>query len=160
MDIEDVLTEDEPEIVAETCDAVGRLEHYRRDGAGETHRRVEELHHRLLAAVRARNVADLRAYAARIAEERLETGFELSELRAAFSALEQAIQQHAVARLPPYDQAWGLGLAATALAHARQALEPVAGCCALAPAACFDLTPLFGGTATALRRAEDLVLPV
>jgi hypothetical protein len=97
----------------------------------------------------ARDLKALRMYAAKIARERSDAGFEISEVEAAFSALEDAIWHDALARLPHYDQAWGLGLACTALAHGRAALgsgfEPDA---ARAAAPSLDLTPLFRGVST------------
>jgi len=161
MNIEDLLTEDQSAIVTEACQAVGRLEHYRRDGAQATRRRLEALYHQLLDAVCTRDVRDLRRYAAQIARERLTTGFELPEVEEAFSALERAIWQRAVVRLPPYDQAWGLGLACTALAHGRCALERAFDCVA-PPAPYPDLTPLFTGTdcVAAVRSPEEMVFPV
>jgi len=161
MNIEDLLTEEESAIVAEACQAVGRLEHYHRDGAQVTRRRLEALHHQLLDAVCTRDVRDLRRYAAHIARERQTAGFELLEVEEAFSALERAIWQHAVVRLPAYDQAWGLGLACTALAHGRSALERAFDCIA-PPAPYPDLTPLFSGTdcVPVLRSPEEMVVPV
>jgi hypothetical protein len=150
MEIEDVLAVDESAIVAEASRAVEHLEHYRRDGAAETHRRLEALYQRVLVAIRARDVTDLTAYAAAIARERRQAGFELPEVQAAFAALEDAIERHAMAQLPAYDQAWGLGLACTAFAHARRALElPYGRCGTRAPVADFDLTQLFAGTGPA-----------
>ena len=146
MNIEDVLREDEPAIVSETCEAVGRLEHYRRDGAEATRRRVEALYRQLMTAVCARDLEGLRRYAAQVARERLDAGFEIAEVEAAFSALEDAIWHDALARLPHYDQAWGLGLACTALAHGRAALRArLESAAARAAASSLDLTPLFRG---------------
>jgi hypothetical protein len=160
MNIEDVLGQDEVAIVSEAARALGQHEHYQRDGVEATRRRVEALYRHLRSAVSARDVALLRAYVGQVARERLDAGFQLSELQAAFSALEEAIWRDALARLPVYDQAWGLGLALTALAHGRDALGRAYEFSARAPA--LDLSPLFGGVAHLLAPppAEELVFPV
>jgi hypothetical protein len=147
MEIEDVLVVDESAIVDEASRAVEHLEHYRRDGSAATHHRLEALYERVLEAIRARDVTELKAYAAAVARERRQAGYELPEVQAAFTALEDAMERHAMAQLPAYDQAWALGLACTAFAHARRALEsPFGRCGTRAPITDFDLTPLFAGT--------------
>jgi hypothetical protein len=150
MNIEELLSENQAAIFADACRAIARLEHYRRDGAQETRRRVEALYGLLIEAVRALDLKDLRAYAAQVARERLATGFELSEVEAAFAAVEDAIWHHALIRLPHYDQAWGIGLACTALAHGRAELSrAIEAGSRRAPPPSIDLTPLFHGTAQA-----------
>jgi hypothetical protein len=145
MNVEDLLSEDERAIVSEVCRVVAQLEHYRRDGTHATRCRIEALYKQLMTAVAARDLNGLRAYVAQIARERLEAGFELPEVEAAFSALEEAIWCHALVRLPPYDQAFALGLASTALAHGRDALERGFHYAHQAPEPYLDLTPLFTG---------------
>jgi hypothetical protein len=159
MDIEELLNEDEPAIVSETCRVVGELEHYRRDGHEATRGRVEALYRRVLEAVSTRDLGDLRAYAAQVARERSEAGYELPEVQAAFSALEKAIWQRALVRLAPYDQSWVLGLACTALAHGRAALGRAFDSLApRTPAPCLDLTALFTGTER-VAACDEMVYP-
>src|SRR3990172_13192615 len=105
MNIEELLRENEAAIVADACQAIGRLEHYRRDGAQETHRRVEMLYQHLIEAVHARDLEKLRTYAAQTARERLATGFELSELVAVFSGVGGGIWHPPPTRPPPPEQA-------------------------------------------------------
>jgi hypothetical protein len=161
MKIEELLREDGPAIVEEAWPEIARLEHYRRDGQEATRRRVEALFRHVARAVDARDLDDLLAHAARIARERFETGFELAEVRAAFSALEDAIAHRALARLPRGELAWGLGLVSTALAHAMGELgRTFAFLPARTPG--LDLTSLFtrGQRTAPGRAAEDLVYPV
>lgn len=147
MEIEDLLHESEAAIVTDACRVVGQLEHYRRDGVKETLRRVEALYRHIIAAVRVRDLTDLRAHLAAIARDRLAAGYDVQELMAAFSAIEKAIWHHALIRLPAYDQAWGIGLACTVLAHGKaelgQAVRAMAPSVPLPP---IDLTQLFSGT--------------
>lgn len=162
MDIEEVLRQHEPELIAETCEAIVGLEHYRRDGGDVTRDRVAALFRQLAAAVSSRDLREMRAYAERIARERYDTGFEAYEVESAFIALENAVWQHAMLSLPAYDQALGVGLACTALTHGRNAVgRAFEAALSRAPLPFLDLTALFRGTdaAVATRPAEELVYP-
>jgi hypothetical protein len=159
--IEQLLRDDEPAILAEAAPTIARLEHYRRDGDESTRRRVEALYRHVARAVRARDLDDLLAHAARIARERFEGGYELAEVEAAFETLENAISRRALARLPLDELAWGLGLVSTAISHARSELGRTF--VSLAPAVrpgTVDLTAVFSRSQPGGRSAEDLVYPV
>lgn len=163
MKIEDLLRDDGPAILDEAAPSVARIEHYRRDGAEATRRRVEALYRHVVRAVDARDLDALLAHAGRIARERFEAGFDVSEVQAAFATLEEAISRRALARLPHDELAWGLGLVGTALAHARGELWRTYA--QLAPQARgrgVDLTPLFHRTERPIRQrpTDDLVYPV
>jgi hypothetical protein len=158
--IEELLRDDEPAILAEAASSLARLEHYRRDGQETARGRIEALYRHVARAVHARDLDDLLAHASRIARERFEAGFELSEVEAAFATLENAISRRALARLPLDELAWGLGLVGTALAHARSELGRTFA--SLAPAArpgTVDLTAVFQRSEHG-RSADDLVHPV
>ncbi len=162
MEIEDLLRENEAAIVKDASRVIGQLEHYYRDGAKETSRRVEALYRQIVAAVRARDLTDLRAHAAAVARERLAAGYEIQELMEAFSAVEKAIWHYALLRLPAYDQAWGIGLACTVLAHGKaefgRAIEAVAPSVPVPP---IDLTQLFSGVGHVRPcRPEEEVYPL
>jgi hypothetical protein len=159
--IEELLRDDEPAILAEAASSLARLEHYRRDGQDAARRRIEALYRHVARAVHARDLDDLLTHAARIARERFEAGFELSEVEAAFATLENAISRRALARLPLDELAWGIGLVSTALAHARAELGRTF--VSLAPAArpgTVDLTAVFTWTEQGRRSADELVYPV
>jgi hypothetical protein len=163
LTIEDLLREDEPAILEEARTRVARLEHYQRDGDEPTRERLAALFRRLARAVRTRDLDELLTHAERVARERCAAGFGLAEVHAAFSALEEAIWRRASDRLPLDEQAWGLALVTTALAHAKEALGHAylaAAPCGHAPSV--DLTPVFRRTRRAApeRRAEDFVYPV
>src|SRR5512139_909639 len=80
--IEDLLRDDEPAILDEAAPTIERLTHYHRDGAEATRLRVEALYRHVARAVRARDLDDLLAHAARVARERFEAGFDLAEVQA------------------------------------------------------------------------------
>lgn len=142
--IEDMLRSDRREILEEAARAVTGLEHYGRDGAQVTLRRLEALYGEVEAAVARRNLTGIVSHALTIARERWEHGFDYVELLSAFTALEAAIHRRTVEELPPDERALGLGLVGTAFAHARRSLgRAFSDLAAGAPA--LDLTPMFTG---------------
>jgi hypothetical protein len=160
MNIEELLSEEERAIVDEAFQATMEVARYRRDGTPVTRRRVEALYRQLAEAVRARDLTGLLAYVRQIARERSEAGFELADVQAAFSALEDAIWHRAVSRLPAYDVPFGSGIVCTALAHGRDTLSHEFDAAAPhVPAPYPDLTPFFRGTESALAPcpAEEMV---
>jgi hypothetical protein len=160
MRIEDLLRDDEASILDEAWHAVARLEHYHRDGDEETRRRVKALYAHVVRAVSTRDLRGLLAHATRVARERAAAGYDFSEVQAAFAILEEAIRRDALERLPESEQAWGLGLVGTALAHGKDALGKTYAALSPRPPA-LDLTSLFSNAdALEQRPAEDLVFPV
>lgn len=161
MQIEDLLRDDEPAILDDAVQTTTQLSHYRRDGEEATRRRVQALYRAVARAVRARDLDDLLAHAGRIARERFQGGYEQAEVEAAFATLEAAIERHALTRMSREELAWGLGLVATALGHARVELgrtfERLAH--AARPGA-VDLTSVFHRSGTGGRSVEELVYPV
>lgn len=161
MNIEDLLREDEAAILDEAAPGIAQLPHYQRDGGEATRRRVRALYRQVVRAVRARDLDPILTHAARIARERHASGFDLPEVEAAFALLEGAIARRAVGRLPQAELAWGLGMVATALAHARGELGRTYVWLAQGdrPAA-VDLTPVFHRSENPGRPPEELVYPV
>lgn len=161
MKIEELLRDEEQAILDEAAPSVAGLPHYGQDGAETTRRRVAALYRQVVRAVDARDLDGLLAHAGRIARERHGAGFELAEVEAAFALLEGAIARRAIACMQSADLAWGLGMVATALAHARSELNRTFVWLAQGdrpPAV--DLTPMFSRSATPGRAAEELVFPV
>ena len=150
MRIEDLLRDEATAILDEAAPTVERLEHYHRDGADETRRRVESLYRHVVRAVAACDLDGLAGHAARVARARFEAGFDVAEVRAAFVALEEAIARRAAA-LPNEERA----LVATALAHARNELWK-----AFTALASDRARLRFGPRTPRTRRAEELVYPV
>jgi hypothetical protein len=138
--IQDLLHTERLDILDEASSVVARLEHYRRDGELATHRRLEALYGQVEAAVEQRDLAGIVAHAAAIARERFESGFDHSEVLAAFTTLEDSIRRRTLDRLVPDERAWGLGLVGTAFAHGRESLGRTYSALDTT-----DLTPLFTG---------------
>ena len=163
MNIEDLLREDEAAIVDEAWATVAHLDHYQRDGARTTRRKLEALYRQLVGAVLTRDGSALRAHSGRVARERFEAGYDLYEVQAAFTALGDAICRRALSRLPAAELRWECGLVGTALAHGRAALgRTFAALADRAPLAAPDASPALAAALDALtsRSADELVFPV
>ncbi len=160
MDILEFLKTDEEGIVDEALPAVRWLEHYGRDGEGLARERVRTLCRLVADAIASRDLEALLAHATRIARERRAAGYDRSEVASAFSAVEEAIWHRALTALDPGEQAWGLALVGTALAHARDVLGRAFTEDGTA-SAFVDLTPVFRGAPAGRDRfRDDLVHPV
>jgi hypothetical protein len=161
MKIEDLLRDEEPAILDEAVRVTALLSHYRRDGEEATRRRVQALYRAVARAVHARDLDDLLAHAGRIARERFLGGYEQAEVEAAFATLEEAIERRALGRMPKAELAWGLGLVATALGHARAELSRTFGSLAHGSRlGAVDLTAVFTRSEEGGRSVEELVHPV
>lgn len=159
MKIEDLLRDDEPAILEEAVRTTALLSHYRRDGEEATRRRIQALYRHVARAVHAKDLDELLAHAARIARERYQGGFEQAEVEAAFATLEEAIERRALACMPKDELAWGLGLVATALGHARAELgRTFTSLTHGARLGAIDLTSVFRRSDA--RSVEELVYPV
>lgn len=118
-----VLTEERTAIVGaafkSVCDS---RTHYEAAGEDEIRRRFEKLYDELLGAVSSRDLGGIVEYGRRLAAERFESGYDLSEVQSAFNALEVAAWSTLCARLRPDDLALSLGLVSTVLGAAKDAL--------------------------------------
>lgn len=161
MKIEELLRDDEPAILAEAVRTTAQLSHYRRDGEEATRRRIQALYRHVARAVQAKDLDELLAHAGRIARERYQGGFEQAEVEAAFATLEEAIERRALARMPREELAWGLGLVATALGHARAELgRTFAALAHGSRLGAIDLTSIFRRSDAGGRSVDELVYPV
>ena len=121
--------------------------HYVSAGPEEIRRRLDALYERVEASVGGRDLTDLLAYTRTLARERFEAGYDLSEVQAAFNALEEALWRQTFAEALAGELAGTLGLVATAFGAAKDALgrEWVA-LATRAHAPSLDLRALFSGT--------------
>jgi hypothetical protein len=118
-----VLQRERTSIVATACDSIRhRRTRYESAGPDETRRRVEALYDEVLEAVGSRDLAGIVDYARRLAAERFQSGYDLSEVQVAFNALEEATWSTLCAELPPERLALSLGLVGTILGAAKDAL--------------------------------------
>jgi hypothetical protein len=149
MDTAAFLAGEREAIVREAEDAIGRLHerHYESLGAATLNQRLETLYEHLLEAVSGRDLSSVIAYARTVAEERFDAGYDLSEVQAAFNALEAATWRSILAKLEAGDLAEALGLVSTVFGAAKDALgRRYVSLATQARAPSLDLTALFAGT--------------
>lgn len=96
--------------------------HYEREGEAFTTARLAELFTLVVAAVDDRNLAPLSAHADAIATERFRSGFDISEVQAAFNALEVAMWRKVVAATDLEELAEAIGLLSTVMGFAKDTL--------------------------------------
>lgn len=117
------LEQERPSIVAAACESLRHSRtHYESAGQEETRRRIEVLYDELLGALSSRDLGSVLDYARKLAAERFESGYDLSEVQGAFNAVEEAAWSRLYARLQPEQLALSLGLVSTVLGAAKDAL--------------------------------------
>jgi hypothetical protein len=119
----ELLQRERAGIVASALDAVGHLRfRYESTSTDEIERRLELLYDYILDAVTRRNPGPIVAYANRLARQRFEGGYGLSEVQAAFNTLEEAVWERVVADLEPAGVAEALALVSTIFGVAKDTL--------------------------------------
>jgi hypothetical protein len=149
MDIAGFLEAERETIVREAEDALARLHerHYESLDAGTLTLRLELLYDQLVGAVSSRDLSSVVAYAGEIAEERYDAGFDLSEVQAAFNALEASTWRRVLASPGTVDLAEALGLVSTVFGAAKDALgRSYVSLATQTRAPSLDLRALFSGT--------------
>ena len=149
MDTAGFLVREREAIVREAEDALVRLHerHYEAAGVAESRQRLEMLFDQLVAAVSARDLTSVVAYAGTVAQERFETGYDLSEVQAAFNTLESATWRRILSDLEADDLAEALGLVSTVFGAAKDALgRQYVSLATRTHAPSLDLRALFAGT--------------
>jgi hypothetical protein len=123
-DTDEFLRKHRAEIVDAADGALARLAvgHYQSAGEIEVRRRLEVLFDHLADSLLRRDFRPMVAYAESVAEERFSAGYDLSEVQAAFNALEESIWTRAVATIEPGQLAQTLGLVSTVLGCGKDAL--------------------------------------
>ena len=111
-------------IVSTATDTLGRTaaRHYVDAGPGVRQERHEALLDHVIDALETRDLRRVIAYAEQIAQERFEAGVDLSEVQAAFNALEEAAWSRVFELLDPTQYADAIGLISTVLGTAKDAL--------------------------------------
>jgi RsbT co-antagonist protein rsbRD N-terminal domain len=149
METAEFLTRERQPIVdaAESALARSHARHYDAAGDAEVHRRLEALFDHLLRALTERDIGPIVAYAQKVAEDRFEAGYDLSEVQTAFNALEEATWARALSALDPSQFAEALGLVSTVLGSGKDALaRRYVSLAAQTHAPSLDLRALFAGT--------------
>jgi hypothetical protein len=124
--------------------------HYESAGEEVTRRRVEALYDELLGALSTHDLGSILDYAGKLAAERFDSGYDLSEVQSAFNAVEEAAWTVLCARMQPEQLAVSLGLVSTVLGAAKDALgREYVSLASRTHAPSLDLRALFTGDAGA-----------
>ncbi len=150
-DVLQVLEQERVPIVDAACESLRHSRtHYEAAGQEETRRRIELLYDELLEALSSRDLEGVLDYARKLAAERFESGYDLTEVQGAFNALEEATWTALCARLRPKELALSLGLVSTVLGAAKDALgREYVSLASQTHAPSLDLRALFTGDAGA-----------
>lgn len=146
MDVARMLREAEETILEEACATVGRshVTHYEAAGDAFTRQGLRDLFRLVVDAIRDRDLAEMNVYAQHVARRRLDQGFDLAEVQAAFNALEEAMWRHLVEVTEPEELAEAVGLVSTVLGHGKDTLARTYVSLASAhPVHTLDLSDLF-----------------
>lgn len=107
--------------------------------------RLDVLYDHLVSAVSSQNLASVVAYTGSVAEERFQSGYDLSDVQAAFNALEDATWRRILAEVGPADHAEALGLVSTVFGAAKDELaRRYVSLATRTHATSLDLTALLG----------------
>ena len=98
MDCAALLLEHRSSILDESYTVLERshVHHYEAAGEEFTRARLEGLFDLVVTAIGNRDLAGVSAYAVNVAEERFKAGFDISEVQAAFNAIEEAMWRQIV----------------------------------------------------------------
>ena len=146
-----VLDRERSSIIAAAFESIRRCRtHYEVAGPEETQYRLEALYDEMCAALWRRDLGGIVAHARRLAAERFEAGYDLSEVQRAFNALEEATWSTLCAQLQPEQLALSLGLVGTVLGAAKDArAREYVSLASRTHAPSLDLRALFSGDAGA-----------
>jgi hypothetical protein len=151
MDLAALLLESESSILDEAFSVLDRshVTHYEAAGEAFTRQKLAELFRLVVSEIGARDLAAMSRYSDHIATERFNQGFDISEVQAAFNALEQAMWRRMVAQTPPDELAEATGLLSTVLGFGKDALaRKYVSLASHRHVPSLDMSALFGGTET------------
>jgi hypothetical protein len=149
MTLSQLLKNHEKEILATAQQSVRRahLTHYEKVGDEATYQRLQSLYRLTAEAIVDRSLESMIAYSKKIARERYEAGFDLSEVQTAFNVFEEAIWIEILKSVAPAKLAEALGLVGTALGAGKDALaREYVSLASKTKAPSLNLQSLFSGT--------------
>ena len=149
MDIVSLLVGQRSEVIDEAFDSLKRSHevHYEQAGDDLTRERLSELFDLVVAALRDRQLGPVSTYCEDVAEHRFAAGFGISEVQAAFNALEVTVWRRLVAGVPSDDLVEAIGLMSTILGFGKDALaRRFVSLASERHVPTLDLSALFAGT--------------
>lgn len=149
MELDVLLAENESSVLDEAYAVLDRshVAHYEAAGERFTRDKLAGLFALVVAAIRTKNLAGVGEYSEAVAVERYGQGFDISEVQAAYNALEEAMWRQVIARVPADELPEAIGLLSTVLGFGKDALARTyvsQACKRRVPS--LDLTAMFGGT--------------
>ncbi len=148
MDLQELLTRDGDQIVAEASAALTRsqLAHYSEAGHAVGQERLARLFQLTAQGIADRNLVPVMEYMAEVADDRFHAGYAIREVQIAINVLEESIWNHIVANVPPDELARALGLVSTVLGAAKDSLaRAYVSLASQTKAPSLDLSALFKG---------------
>ena len=148
MDVAALLVTQEDEVVDEAFAALQRshVAHYEAAGEAFTRRGLADLFRLVVTSIGDRDLAEMSVYAEKVAEQRFDQGFDISEVQMAFNALEEAMWRRVVDGTTPDELAEAVGLLSTVLGFGKDALaRKYVSLASERHVPSLDLTALFAG---------------
>jgi hypothetical protein len=124
VDVADLLTQQRAELLDDASAALTRslAPHYKVSGDDFTRDRLAELADLVITALRDRQLGPVAQYCERVADERFEGGFTISEVQTAFNVLEEAMWRRIVVGVPATELPEAIGLLSTILGLGKDVL--------------------------------------
>lgn len=160
MDCAAILLKSRSSILGESYTVLERshVHHYEVAGEAFTRTRLEGLFDLVVTAIGNRDLSGVSAYAVNIAEERFGQGFDISEVQAAFNALEEAMWRRIVESAAPEDLAEATGLLNTVLGFGKDVLaRTYVSLASRRHVRSLDLTAMFAGTQASTDNTEQAI---
>ena len=133
------------------------VHHYEAAGEEFTRARLEGLFDLVVTAIGNRDLSGVSSYAVNVAEERFASGFDISEVQAAFNALEEAMWRVIVAHAAPEDLAQDTGMLSTVLGFGKDVLaRTYVSLASRRHVRSLDLSALFAGTQARPQNTENI----
>ena len=125
MTLSTILSRAREEVLDEAIDELQRAaaSHYERRGEAFTRARLGDLFDLAAQSIAEKDLAPLKAHIEDIAQRRFASGFDISEVQAAFNSLEVSMWRRVVAETPPEGLAESIGLLSTVMGFAKDALS-------------------------------------
>lgn len=149
MDCAALLLKSRSSIIEESYTVLesSHIRHYEAAGEVFTRDRLAGLFDLVVTAIGDRDLSTVNTYAVTLAKERFGQGFDISEVQAAFNALEESMWRQLVAEAAPDELAEATGLLSTVLGFGKDVLaRTYVSLASQRHVPTLDLSAMFAGT--------------
>ena len=149
MSLFELIVRRSDDILADASASIARaqLPSYEASGKEAVDQRLRTLLDLVRLSLAENDLSHVTRHAEKVATDRWQSGFDLSEVQTAYNVLEEAIWRRVVAEIPPADLARSLGLVATVLGSGKDVLaRTYVSLAAKTRVETLDLSGLFKGT--------------